>query len=325
MFEDSYFSKPVHIIFAVLYVLVSVFGIIGGLLIWILVLRKKQLRSLMNYLLLNLSLSDIVASISVYPYLFIIDAGTVSSSPRTQALVCMATEGLSPFFIASGSSLFTLCAMSYNRYVILRYPTKPNLRMSGRGVVAFSIFAWLFGIICMLPGMLSFKYDPRIKCCVRDWKSIHSLSYRLSIMFLGLIFPLMFLLLSYSALVRKSREMARNAVSGLVGRSRTRLRKAERTLGQLALVFIVCWLPFSIYWSFSSSPGYLKKDPVYRIPNNLRWQRITVLFCTLNGALNPVIYILGCNDLKCEAKQIFWAIWMRATCRKITVVSPMTS
>eukprot|EP00794_Sanderia_malayensis_P014147 gene14147-15624_t len=323
MFENSFYSKTEHIIIACIYVLLTVVAILGCLLVWILVLRRRRSEKLsaINYLFLNLSLSDMVASISVYPYVFIDNAGTVSSSPKQASLVCMLIMGISPFFIASASSLFTICAISWNRFVILRYPTKLNLRLAGRGVVIVSLITWLFAVICIVPGMVSFKYNPRYRYCERDWKSISGVSYKYAILFIGLLLPLTFILLSYWAILKKSREYVTsqegNIDSNIVAqRRRTRMRRAERTLGQLVLVFVVCWMPFSVYWGITVSSSYLKKPPADRYRYNLRLLRITMIFCTLNSALNPFVSIFGCSGLQQEAETFVRIVAKLVTCNR---------
>ena len=123
----------------------------------------------MNYFLLNLSLADILSGISVYPYLFILDVGNVLHRPREQAILCMVTEGLGFFFIASGVSLLTLCGISYNRFFAVKYPLKTKLRMNyGTQAIAFSILAWIISTATMIPNMRSFQYERNLTSCIRD-------------------------------------------------------------------------------------------------------------------------------------------------------------
>ena len=106
---------------------------------WIAVLKNSFLRSPMNCLLLNLSLADMTSGLSVYPYLFILDVGTVYDTPEQQTRLCIFAEGLSVFFIASGTSLLTLCAISGNRFLGICFPMRQTLRMGRVSVLLFSI------------------------------------------------------------------------------------------------------------------------------------------------------------------------------------------
>ena len=327
MFEESYFSQAEHILIVVIFVVITFVCILGSTLVWIVVVSRPALQSPMNYLLLNMSLSDIVSSVSVYPYLFILDPTILTTSKQGHSNLCMVTEGLTPFFVASATSLLTLCAISFNRFLAIKYPTHQSLRMGRKSVLVFSITAWLIGFSCMLPGMLSFKWDNSIKVCARDWGSINSTPYRLSIMLLGLALPTFFLLLSYSAIYLKRREILpfEEVHQRALWHRRTRLRKAEKMLGILILVYVLCWFPFILYWLLASVSDYFKQNTLVGEQRSQRWLRITVLFCTLNGTLNPLVYTLGSTYLKAEMMQVARALWRRITCRKAYPVHPDSS
>ena len=325
MFQESYFTEAEHIIIIIFFIIITSICILGSTLLWVVVICKPALRSPMNYLLLNLSLSDMVTSISVYPYLFILDPTKITTSKEGPSNLCMVTEGLTPFFVASAASLLTLCAISFNRFLAIKYPTRQSLRMGRRSVLIFSIIAWLIGLSCMIPGMLSFKWDNTFKVCARDWGTISSVPYRLSIMLFGLALPTFFLILSCSAIYLKRREILPfdEVNAHALWSRRSRFRKAEKMLGLLILVYILCWFPFIIYWLISSVSSYFTNDTVEGVQRGQRWLRITVMFCTFNGTLNPFVYTLGSTHLKTEMMQVARAFWRRITCRKAFPIHPV--
>ncbi len=86
MFENSYFTKPIHVTLLCLYMILTSIGIAGGVLVWVILLRRRRLRNPINYMLLNMSLSDIIASLTLYLYISILDPGTVSDSQKTSTV-----------------------------------------------------------------------------------------------------------------------------------------------------------------------------------------------------------------------------------------------
>ena len=325
MFQNSYFTEAGHIIIVIIFVIITTICILGSALLWIVVLSKPALRSPMNYLLLNMSLSDFVSSVSVYPYLFILDPESITNSEKGLSNLCMVTEGLTPFFVASAASLLTLCAISFNRFLAIKYPTHQSLRMGRKSVFIFSIISWVVGLSCMIPGMVSFKWDSAFKVCARDWGSISSVPYRMSIMLFGLVLPIFFLILSCSAIYLKGREIFpfEEVNAHALSSRRTRLRKAEKMLGILILVYIICWFPFIIYWLISSISNYFTPDTLEGVQRGQRWLRITMLFCTFNGTLNPFVYTLGSTYLKTEMVILTRAFWRKITCRKAFRIHPI--
>ncbi len=312
MFENLYFSKPVNVTLLCLYLISTVMGIAGGLSVWIILLRRRRLRNPINYMLLHMSLSDIIASVSLYLYIFILDPGTVSDSPRVLELLCSLTVGLSPFFLAAASSFFMICAMSYYRYVMIRYPMRRSLRFKGRGVMVISIGSWLFSLAGMFPSMISWKYVREERNCFWDWKNINSFAYRMVLLFI-IVTPLVFLILSLLAIFVRARKSVdpNNSMQVL---SRSRLRRAGKMVGLLILLFVVCWAPFAMYWMYAGTLSFQKRDAASGYLHSFRWKRITLLFCQLNYTLNSVVYIYCSAELKLEAKQLATAIWSRASC-----------
>ena len=154
----------------------------------------------------------------------------------------MVTEGLGFFFIASGVSLFTLCGISYNRFLAVRYPLKRNLRMSRRSAIIFSILAWVICTVIMVPSLRSFRYESEFTSCIRSWAPINGTSYRLFLLFAGTIFPTVFLLMSYLAILFHARKRPQ-LESSSKPKSVIKLKKAERLVGILILIYFICWIP----------------------------------------------------------------------------------
>ena len=230
MFQCSYFTQEAHIVIIMLYVVATLINFIANSLVWTAVVKNKRLQTPINYLLLSVSLSDLVAGVSVYPYLFIVDAGKIFSHPRKLARLCMFTEGLSIYFIASSVSLTVLCGISYNRFVAVRYPFKNNLRMNRKLTVVFSILAWVFCTICLVPHMITFKYDRKVKTCIRAWGQINAKAYRLFLLFAGTVIPTVFLLMSYLALIF-SAKINTQIDPNIKSNSNVKLKKAEKIIG----------------------------------------------------------------------------------------------
>ena len=305
IFECSYFTKEAHIAIVVLYIIATIINFCGNALVWKTVMRNTSLRTPTNYLLLNISLADVISGISIYPYLFILDTGKASSEPRTQAGLCMVAEGQGIFFIASLVSLAILCGLSYNRFMAVKYPLKANLRMNRKSSIIFSILAWVIVTIMMMPNMVTYKYESELRTCTHDWGQINANAYRLCVLLAGTVIPTVFLLMSYLAVILRARRNAqlrqnRNATSN----TDTKLKKAEKMIGVLILVYVICWLPISTYWTIESFTSYFPKTVEGQRKLN-RWVRVTVFFCTLNATINPIVCIYGISGINRSLRRSF--------------------
>ena len=58
------------------------------------------------------------------------------------------------------------------------------------------------------------------------------------------------------AVVLKSRKMVPVDDESIDKIRALRMRKADKTLGILVVVYLLCWLPFCICWSFQSAINY---------------------------------------------------------------------
>ena len=146
--------------------------------------------------------------------------------------------------MASGASLLTLRAISYNRFLGICYPTKQNLRMGRVSIILFSIATWTMSTSCMLPGMISLKYEPKFKSCIWNWGPINGFAYSFSTLLLGTALPTMFLVMTFLAIVVKSREVVPMDDETMNDIRILRMPKAEKMLGILIIVYLVCWFPF---------------------------------------------------------------------------------
>ena len=82
----------------------------------------------------------------------------------------------------------------------------------------------------------------------------------------------------------------------------TGLKRAERMVGILILVYVICWLPFILQWTIKVTTDYFPPTVEGQIKLN-RWVRTTVFFCTLNGTINPIIYIFGSTEINSSIKK----------------------
>ena len=312
---SSYFTQEIHILFILLYVISTVINFGANSLIWIAVFRNSVLQSPMNYLFLNMSLADMISGLSVYPYVFILDVGAVFETLQNHSRLCILTEGLSFFFVASGVSLFVLCAISCNRFLVICYPTRQNLRMGRVSVIAFNIVTWVMSTSCIIPSVLSLKYEPRFKGCIFDWRPLNGVAFRATILIIGTTFPTLFLILSFVSILMKSRETIPMDDDRMRCRRILKMRKAERMLGILIIVYLICWLPFCMYWGLHSFTDYFPMT-VQGVKRSSRWLRIAVFFATLNGTLNPFVYSMGSSDFKRALLRLLKPCWMKIICHR---------
>ena len=310
----------------VVYIGITFFGVFSNLAVCFVILRYRHLRVIVNILILNLAVSDIVACISVFPFVFI-DTKETGLQDTSANILCGITEGLSIFFIVATVSLLTLSVLSMSRYIVINHPLRLNWRLKKGSIKYIFILIWITSAALLVPSSVSFRYDQKRQFCFRDWApGIHSFVYFIFTGLLGFFIPIFSLTFTYCTSVytlwwKKSSVNSSTSFrggsrgSGSGGRSsqpNSAMQVKKRVsilLGLLIVVYLLCWMPFAIYWLLSAGLGYYDGSDAKLIAG-IRFNRVTVFIALINTVLNPIVYAFTNVHLRT-------AFWSCVTFRKL--------
>ena len=168
---------------------ISLAGILSNLVVCYLILRFNYLRSIVNLLILNLAISDIVAGVAVYPYIFL-EIPSTSIRGSLANFLCGLTEGLAVFFIAASVSLLTLSILSISRYLVINHPLRLSWRLEKSNLKWIFAFVWVVSTALLLPSSLSFYYNESSTLCDRAWApGVHRMTYFIFDRYFGICNP----------------------------------------------------------------------------------------------------------------------------------------
>ena len=298
-----FFGEPSDQFIRVIYILLTIINFIGNGIVILLMAKYRQLRTTANYLLFNLSISDIVAGLAVYPYIFVSNISKLSTNQADLRIICSFTEGLSIFFVASGVGLLTLCAVSFYRYCIIRFPLRAVWTRSIRIVKLQIAFTWTISITFILPSAVSYHYSRELDVCDRQWNNINPDVYRSVTLLVTMVFPCTFMFLCYFALRRARRNISLRRISARGNRIKM-MKRSERLVSLLMVNFVVCWMPFLLYWGIAAFTSIFPKTfdgQTYM----MKWLRITVLFAVINGTVDPFLLAASSKEFREKAKVLF--------------------
>lgn len=272
-------------------VTVSVFGTVANLKVIIIITRNKDLRTPLTMLLMNLSIADLVAGISIYPFVFV-DVSRAKLTAIEKNILCAFSPAMVPFFVAAGESIFTLCAISISRFIIIKYPMRLNLKLTKRGSLTFSLISWIVSIALMAPNAMSVRYENHTGFCYRYYPAwMDTKSYRAILLILGTLLPLSTMTMTYIAAWRQLKRDTTLNERVQVANTNSPRRKIMIMLGVLILTYICCWTPFYVYWTLVSTAFY--NDSVEDKIRLFRFYTIALLFSLCSSALDPIIYTLS--------------------------------
>uniref|UniRef100_A0AC34Q683 G-protein coupled receptors family 1 profile domain-containing protein n=1 Tax=Panagrolaimus sp. JU765 TaxID=591449 RepID=A0AC34Q683_9BILA len=249
----------------VAYSIVIFFGACGNLLTIIAIVRSAQMRTVRNFFILNLALSDflictITGPVTLYTILYMFwPFGTA---------MCKVAGSLQGFNIFL--STFSIAAIALDRYVLVIFPTKRQ-RQHNLSLLFFSLI-WLISIVLALPlftasdiNLIFENSECGIKLTIcheqnERWKQmpINKEVYTVGVMVTQYAFPLSSIAFAYSriALRMRMRFAARNSLctsvqSSVVNQRRKsvveRQRRTHLLLICLVVVFATAWLPLNVF------------------------------------------------------------------------------
>lgn len=293
------FPDTAYFILCALTVLIYAINLTGNAAVIFSILLQKALRTPMNYLLLNLSIIHISSGTNILFFTFVMDTGSVVDTQKSQDLLCGYSEGVGFYSICATVYLFTLCAISVNRFLAVQFPTKKEYRMNKKTVIIYNVLAWFVCAGLASPSFLSFRYNRHLRLCLRQWNNIkHSFVYRIMLIFFAVTVPLVCFLLALSAVIWKRTRSRFNHQNSTSVRT-TPLKKAEKLIALSMLILFICWIPFVIYWclwTLGYFPGCSGSI------NAMKWIRVTILCSTINGAIDPFLYTCGKTKLRRAVK-----------------------
>ncbi|XP_022778111.1 substance-K receptor-like, partial [Stylophora pistillata] len=235
------------------YCLLTVVSLAGNTFIGIIVYRTKTLRTPINFLMVNMAMSDLL-----YPIIFfttrltgIYKAGHwLISGPLGQALCKLSVFAGDVSTLVSVQSLVLI---TVDRFVAVVFPLRSPSISSRQGW--FSIIAiWIVAMAVHCPYLFAFKvveYSDGLVCWLQ-WNDTFGESsyegYFLGIIIVVVYVPLVSIAILYFAiaLTIKFQKSPGEQSANVRKQHLRRERKVLKLSIAVVLVFAVCWLPFSI-------------------------------------------------------------------------------
>src|SRR6218665_3587930 len=154
--EFSIWHFPEKVVVPALFAIIFVIGIVGnGTLIFI-VLRNRPMRTKPNVLIVNLSMGDFLLILFSVPFTSVIY--TLPQWPFGSA-ICKISEFVQT--LSLGVSIFTLTALSVDRFIAIVYPLASYSKRSLTRVIVASVVIWVISAGLGLMDLVGAHADPQ--------------------------------------------------------------------------------------------------------------------------------------------------------------------
>ncbi|XP_059483366.1 neuropeptides capa receptor-like isoform X2 [Neocloeon triangulifer] len=283
---------PVVVPLTVLFVLISITGIVGNVLVCMVIARHPNMQTATNYYLFSLALSDITIlvfglpnDLYVYWHQYPWDLG--EGLCKFRALISEAT---------SYASVLTIVAFSTERYLAICHPlhayTMSGLRRASRIIAAI----WLVSLACAIPfasfttvNYLDFPpgsgdlVDESAFCGMLHVPDNFPLYETSSVAFF--LVPMLILVALYT---RMGILITQRQALGESHRTNKSRKSILRMLAAVVISFFVCWAPFHLQRLLFV---YLREIEGYNEYNEWIYH-ITGCFYYFSSTVNPILYNL---------------------------------
>lgn len=266
-------------IFLSVFILVA---IIGNILVILSVVCNKHLQTVTNLFIVNLAIADLLLSIIVLPFSASLEVLGCWVFGRVFCNIWAAVDVL-----CCTASILSLCSISIDRYIGVKYCLKYPSIMTDRRAVAILVLVWVSSTVISVGPLLGWKEKPPVDesiCMITEEPG-----YALFSSLFSFYLPLMVILIMYFRVYVVARRTTRSLEAG-VKRERnksvevvlrihcrsvledarpasaknsknhpfrsslsvrlmkfSREKKAAKTLAIVVGMFILCWLPFFFF------------------------------------------------------------------------------
>ncbi|XP_039083906.1 C-C chemokine receptor type 5-like [Hyaena hyaena] len=286
-----------------LYSLVFIFGFPGNLLVILILINCKKLKSMTDIYLLNLAISDLLFLLTL-PFWAYYAADQWVFGNR----MCQFLTGI--YHIGFFTGIFFIILLTIDRYLAIVHAV---FALKARTVlfgVVTSAVTWVLAVLVSVPGIIfsrSQKEGSRFTCSphfppnhYRFWKNFQTLKMNL----LGLVLPLLVMIICYSAILET------------ILRCRSEKKhKAVKLIFVIMIVYFLFWAPNNIVLLLSTFPDSFGLNNCSSSNRLDQAMQVTETLGMTHCCINPIIYAFVGEKFRSYLFQFFRKHIVRHFCK----------
>ncbi|KAM4704712.1 galanin receptor type 1 [Rhinophrynus dorsalis] len=284
------------VITLVVFGIIFALGVLGNSLVITVLSRNKpgKPRSTTNIFILNLSIADLAYLLFCIPF-----QSTVYVLP-TWVLGAFICKFIHYFFTVSMLvSIFTLSAMSVDRYVAIVHSRRSSAIRVSRNALLGVIVIWILSIAMASPVAYNQRLIHRSNnqtFCWEFWPNLkHKRIYVVCTFVFGYLLPLLLISFCYAKVLNHLHKKLRN----MSKKSEASKKKTAQTVLVVVVVFGISWLPHHVIhlWAEFGNFPLTQASFVFRIAAHC--------LAYSNSSVNPIIYAFLSENFRKAYKQVF--------------------
>ncbi|NWI86432.1 CCR5 protein, partial [Pitta sordida] len=261
-----------------LYSLVVIFGLIGNMLVVLILVKYKRLKSMTDIYLLNLAISDLLFVFSLPFWAYYAAHDWIFGDA-----LCRILSGV--YLLGFYSGIFFIILLTLDRYLAIVHAVFALKARTVTYSILTSAVTWVVAGFASVPGVVFHKTQKeslRYTCSAHfpidsgiNWKY----SFILKMNILGLIVPMLIMIFSYSQILKI-----------LLKTKNEKKQKAVRLIFVIMIFYFIFWTPFHI-----SSFLHTFQDSLFTVDCDTKGLlakviQVTETISMIHCCINPVIY-----------------------------------
>ncbi|NXJ09145.1 CCR2 protein, partial [Odontophorus gujanensis] len=261
-----------------LYSLVLIFGFIGNILVILILVKYKKLKSMTDIYLLNLAISDLLFVFSLPFWAYYASHDWIFGEA-----LCRILSGV--YLLGFYSGIFFIILLTIDRYLAIVHAVFALKARTVTYGILTSIVTWAVALFASVPGIVfhrTQKENAQYTCSAHypsddliNWKH----SYILKMNILGLIIPMIIMIFCYSQILKT-----------LLRCKNEKKQRAVRLIFVIMIFYFIFWTPFhiaSFVHTFQTSFFYPDCDIQSELEKTIQ---VTETISMIHCCINPVIY-----------------------------------
>lgn len=293
--EDDVVRVVVPVAFAIIFFV----GLIGnGTLVYI-VFKNKSMHTKPNVLIVSLAIGDFLLILVSVPFT---TTYYVLREWYLGTVVCKLDEFMQT--VSLGISVFTLVALSADRFLAIVYPFTAYCSVTKTRVRAVALSIWIVAILLGLMDLVGSDVRPccslPIKVCnpyPEEWGDGYKEFRKLFRFLFYFMIPVIIITTLYSliacVLLRKPYtgnqvNAGKDSISTAVFQRIESRKRVAKVVLLFVVIFVVCWLPRHVFivWTFYVEPHYNEAWHVFKT--------VGFCLCFIYSSVNPfILYFLN--------------------------------
>ncbi|XP_022429086.1 C-C chemokine receptor type 1 [Delphinapterus leucas] len=277
-----------------LYSVVFVFGLIGNILVVLVLMQYKRLKSMTSIYLLNLATSDLIF---LFTLPFWIDYKLKDDWVFGDNM-CKLLSGL--YFLGLYSEIFFIILLTIDRYLAIVHAVFALRARTVTFGISTSIVIWVLAVLASVPGLYFSKtqWESTHYTCslhfppesLRTWKQFQALKLNI----VGLVLPLLVMVICYTGIIKI-----------LLRRPNEKKFKAVRLIFVIMIIFFLFWTPYNLTVFVSAFQDSLFTHECEQSRQLDLAIQVTEVIAYTHCCINPVIYVFVSERFRKYLWQLF--------------------